>query len=149
MNTQAVLTLIQLDKINPFSLSVLKNKELIDYNQDPVVGPPAKLYKLGNGMDRGWKWNETMPGEFWSGDSSRGKHVFVLNVLETSQTKRVEFKEVPGLDVGQHVQYRVWDMWNHKYIPGKFNTGISFRLGRHDMAAFLLEPVKTGKPKIN
>ncbi|KAI5804849.1 glycoside hydrolase superfamily [Peziza echinospora] len=103
-----------LDKISPFSLSILKNKDFINFNQDPHVGPPAKLYKLGNGQDRGWKWNETMPGEYWSGNSSKGMHVFVINGLNKTTTKRIEFSEVPGLKVGTLRFYRLWDMWKGK-----------------------------------
>ncbi|KAI5791901.1 alpha-galactosidase [Geopyxis carbonaria] len=132
----------RLDLIDAYSLSVLKNREFIDYNQDALVGEPAKMYKLGNGMERGWKWNETMPGEFWSGRSSKGEHVFVLNDLEVPAVKKVVFKEVPGLKTGRGVKYRVWDMWKHKYLPGTYETGVTVRLESHDLAAFRLDPVK-------
>lgn len=48
---------MQLDAIGKKDLEVLKNWEFIQFNQDAVFGASVKLFKWGNGLDRGWKWS--------------------------------------------------------------------------------------------
>lgn len=87
--------------------------------------------------------NETRPAEYYAGPSVRGLHVFILNVLETTETKRFDFKEVPGLDPKK--EYTVHNMWTHKDFPGTYKKKFEIKLGSHDLAGLLFTEVKTRK----
>ncbi|KAK6338918.1 hypothetical protein TWF696_009719 [Orbilia brochopaga] len=118
-----------LDKISPAALETLKNKELIAFNQDPVFGGPARPYKWGINPD--WTWNQTHPAEYYSGNSTLGLHVFMLNTLSHATLKRVDFFEVPGLDPTK--QYTVHDMWTGKDL-GVFSKFFATAVDSHDIA---------------
>ncbi|KAF3920018.1 Alpha-galactosidase [Orbilia brochopaga] len=118
-----------LDKISPAALETLKNKELIAFNQDPVFGGPAQPYKWGINPD--WTWNQTHPAEYYSGNSTLGLHVFMLNTLDHVDLKRVDFTEVAGLDATK--QYTVHDMWTGKDI-GVFSKFFATAVDSHDIA---------------
>lgn len=122
-----------LHNIKPEILKILSNKELIDFNQDPVVGAPAKPYKWG--VNPNFTWNQTHPAEYWSGTSSKGVHVFVLNTLTTAKSKAVNFAEVPGLDAG--AEYTVVDLWSGK-AQGKFKGKYEKFVEPHDTMAIRL-----------
>ncbi|EUC46195.1 glycoside hydrolase family 27 protein [Bipolaris oryzae ATCC 44560] len=114
-------------------LEILNNKELIDFNQDPLVGPAAKPYKWGVNPDL--TWNRTHPAEYWSGLSSKGVHVFVMNTLNTKQTKIIDFSEVPELD--PDVAYTIIDSWTGKKL-GKFKGKYKTTVDAHDTIAVRL-----------
>ncbi|KAH9871154.1 hypothetical protein J1614_006729 [Plenodomus biglobosus] len=119
-----------LNGIKPEILKILSNPELIAFNQDPVFGAPAKPYKWGVNADN--TWNQTHPAEYWSGQSSKGTHVFALNTLDTPRTKVVDFAEVPGLD--GRTKYTVYDSWTGRK-RGDFVRSYRARVGRHDTMA--------------
>ncbi|KAJ4367262.1 hypothetical protein N0V83_006843 [Neocucurbitaria cava] len=123
----------QLDGIKPEILEILSNKDLIAFNQDPIHGAPAKPYKWGVNHD--FTWNQSHPAEYWSGESSNGTHVFALNTLETAQSKRIEFAEVPGLDA--ETEYTVFDMWTGEE-HGSFKKRYEAIVKRHDTVAIRL-----------
>lgn len=123
----------RLRNIKPEILQILSNKELIAFNQDPLVGAPAKPYKWG--VNPNFTWNQTHPAEYWSGVSSKGVHVFVINTLSTPQTKVVDFREVPGLDA--NVEYTVVDSWSGKEL-GNFKDKYSAVVNTHDTMAIRL-----------
>jgi alpha-galactosidase len=118
-----------LDGIKPEILSILSNSDLIAFNQDLVHGAPARPYKWGVNAD--FAWNQTHPAEYWSGQSSNGTFVLVLNTLETAQNKTVTFSEVPGLDAT--TEYTLYDSWTSKDL-GNFKTKYEAVVGRHDTA---------------
>jgi alpha-galactosidase len=119
-----------LDGIKPEILEILSNRDLIAFNQDPIYGQPAKPYKWGVNPD--YTWNQTHPAEFWSGQSSLGTHVFVLNTLDTAQTRTVMFADVPGLDAT--TEYAVYDSWSGK-LQGKFVKQYEAVAASHDTIA--------------
>jgi alpha-galactosidase len=125
-----------LHNIKPEILDILNNKELIDFNQDPVFGAAAKPYKWGINADK--TWNQTHPAEYWSGRSSKGIHVFALNTLNTTQTKVIDFAEVPQLDA--EAEYVVFNSWNGEE-QGSFKGRYEAVVEAHDTAAVRL--VKT------
>lgn len=86
--------------------------------------------------------NETRPAEYYAGPSVRGLHVFILNVLETAEIKKFDFKEVPGLDPKK--EYKVHNMWTHQDLPGTYKKKFEIRLGSHDLAGLLFTEVKKG-----
>ncbi|KAI5787307.1 glycoside hydrolase superfamily [Geopyxis carbonaria] len=121
-----------LDAIKEADLAVLKNWELLAFNQDAVYGGPARPYKWG--LNKDWTWNQTHPAEFYSGQSTRGIHVFLLNTLDTATTKTAVFAEIPGLKKDK--VYEVRDMWTHKSL-GTFKRKFSVKLQARDTAALL------------
>lgn len=127
----------KLESITPDVLSILSNRALIAFNQDSLVGAPAKPYKWGINPD--FTWNETHPAEFWAGESSTGVHVFVLNTIEEAIEKEVVFNEVPGLNAFE--LYTVHDLWTgeqHRNVGGGYKAVVQ----RHDTLA--LRIVKAG-----
>lgn len=125
-----------LDKITPETAAILLNKELISFNQDPNYGKSALPFKWGINPD--WTWNRTHPAEYWSGQSSRGIHVFILNSLSSTETKSLSFKDVPGLNGKE--KYEVWDMWTSKRI-GTFKGKLEIKIEGHDTAALRITKV--------
>ena len=126
-----------LNIIKPEILEILSNKELIDFNQDSVVGAAAKPYKWGVNPD--FTWNQTHPAGYWSGQSSKGVHVFALNTLNTTQTMEITFAEVPELD--SEIEYTVFDSWTGKE-QGKFTGQYEAAVQRHDTMAIRLVEAK-------
>ena len=116
-----------LDDIEQSILEILSNKDLIAFNQDSVFGASAAPYKWGINPDG--TWNLTHPAEYWSGESSLGVHVFVLNTLEVAQNKTIEFSEVPGLHAGK--EYTLYDSWTGDRL-GEYEDRYERLVGRHD-----------------
>lgn len=122
-----------LAKINTANLDILKNKYLLAFNQDPVVGKPATPYKWGTNPD--WTFNATYPAEFWSGASSNGTLVLLFNPYGSSRKKVMSFGEIPQLQEGG--QYRVTNIWSGKdlgCIKGHYEVDVQ----GHDTAGFLV-----------
>ncbi|KAF5314739.1 hypothetical protein D9611_007253 [Ephemerocybe angulata] len=63
------------------TLEILKNKEIIAINQDPVVGPGITPFRWGINPD--WTYNWTHPAQYWSGRSENGT-VFMLVSVDRS-----------------------------------------------------------------
>ncbi|KAF1836085.1 alpha-galactosidase precursor [Decorospora gaudefroyi] len=130
--------------IEPQILNILSTEDLIAFNQDAVVGAAAKPYKWGVNPD--FSWNQTHPAEYWSGNSSRGVHVFVLNTLDTAETKTIDFGEVPGLDAD--VEYGVYDLWTGESV-GAFRGVYEGLVQSHDtMAVRLVEKSGSGRDEL-
>lgn len=115
---------------------MLKNWELLAFNQDDTWGAPALPYKWG--INPAWTWNQTHPAEFYTGGSKRGIHVFILNTLDKTATKTADFGDIPGLK--KDGKYEVRDMWTHKKI-GTFDRKVDIKLKAHDTAALLITEV--------
>lgn len=130
------MVLQQLDVIDDEDLAVLKNWELLAFNQDDTWGAPALPYKWG--INAAWTWNQTHPAEFYTGGSKRGIHVFILNTLDKTVTKTADFGDIPGLK--NNGKYEVRDMWTHKKI-GTFDKKVDIKLKAHDTAALLITEV--------
>jgi len=116
-----------LSTLSADQISIITNPELLAFHQDTNVGPPAT--KLGA--------NDTDPPEFYTGHSSKGAHVFIINTSNSTATKTFNFASVPGLT--NDSSYIVHDMWTGKDV-GIFDEGYSFGIAAHDTAAFLLTP---------
>ena len=87
-------------------LSILKNVDLIAFNQDPVLSKPAYPYKDGyaNGT-----WDPEHPPEYWSGSTSYGWDLVLLfNSQNVSANRTAVWSEIPQLG-GQ--AYEVEDVW--------------------------------------
>jgi alpha-galactosidase len=104
-----------------------QNPELLAFSQDSTIGSPAKPFGS----------QSTSPPEFYSGTSTKGTHVFVLNTADVSANKTVTFADVPGLEAG--TGYVVHDMWTGSDV-GTFMDVFSVLVEAHDTAAWLVTP---------
>jgi alpha-galactosidase len=129
-----------LAKLRPASVEILKNKLLLAFNQDDVVGEPAVPYKWGTNPN--WTFNDTAPPEFWSGRSKMGVFTLVVNVKDDVAIKRLDFAEVPELKAGG--TYRAIDVWSGK-DEGCFTSNIDLSIGGHDTAVLILKDDCAGK----
>jgi alpha-galactosidase len=121
----------KLESMEEEILSILKNKELIAFNQDPVYGSGAMPYKW-DGVG-----NDTHPANYWAGNSIKGVHVFLLNTMEEEMVMEIVFAEVPGLRSRSPRFYQVHDMWSSQRL-GIFLGSISVKVKRHDTAALII-----------
>jgi alpha-galactosidase len=131
----------RLHDIKPEILAILLNKELLAFNQDPVYGAAAVPYKWGLNPDN--TYNKSHPAEFWAGRSVRGTHVFVLNSLNATVNKTIDFGEVPGLGSGA---YLVHDMWTGEDI-GVYASNFTAEFKAHDNVALRLTPATSTEPQ--
>lgn len=104
---------------------MIKNTELLAFHQDDTYGAAAKQYKTTN------------PPEYFSGQSVKGMHVFVINSTGAASTRTVTFSEVSGLSAG--VSYKVHNMWTKADI-GTFTNSYSASVASHDTMALLITP---------
>lgn len=125
-----VLILLQLSKLSSTQVGIIKNAELLAFNQDPHIGVPAKPFTPVKNA------TTTSPPEFYSGRSSKGVHVFIVNT-DTNATKTFDFARVPGLQSRTGSFFKIHDMWTGKHV-GTFKESYSTVVDTHDTAAFLI-----------
>ncbi|OOQ88982.1 putative alpha-galactosidase B [Penicillium brasilianum] len=125
-----------LDSISSANLAILKNKYLIGFNQDPIVGRSAHPYKWGYNPD--WTFDPAHPAEYWSGPSStlKGTLVLMLNSENITSTRTAVWKEVPELK--NHNAYRVIDAWSGKDL-GCVRNKYRASLASHDVAVLVVK----------
>ncbi|PYI01135.1 alpha-galactosidase aglB [Aspergillus sclerotiicarbonarius CBS 121057] len=142
-----------LSTIDKSHLTILSNKPLLTFHQDPAIGRPAYPYKWGYNAD--WTFDPAHPAEYWSGPSSalNGTLVLMLNSQDTVQTRTAFWKEVPELkDVyrrggeggeggkGGGQGRRVWDAWTGNDL-GCVRDKYSVRLEAHDVGVLVVGDV--------
>ncbi|KAK3074484.1 hypothetical protein LTR53_003033 [Teratosphaeriaceae sp. CCFEE 6253] len=125
-----------LTKLIPEQINILQNKYLLAFNQDPIVGKPAKPYKWGVNPD--YTFNSTYPAQYWSGASSNGTMVALFNPLNETATMTALYSEIPELDAGGC--YDVVDVWTGADLGCKEGS-VEVTLAEHDIAVLLF----TGK----
>jgi alpha-galactosidase len=111
-----------LNSISAASLAIIKNKGIIDINQDKL-GKAADTFRPSGSPN-------PVSGQiypYWTGPLSDGV-VIGLIASTGATTLSVNFKDVPGLGSGSYS----WKEW----YSGRTGTGtsVSFSLGNHDMA---------------
>jgi alpha-galactosidase len=121
-----------LARISTEEVEVLKNKYLLAFNQDPIIGKPATPYKWGTNPD--WTFNASFPAEFWSGASSNGTLVLMANYFDSAKNKTADFSEIPQLGSGK---YQVTDIWTGSDL-GCVDGKITVSVEGHDTAGFLV-----------
>jgi alpha-galactosidase len=119
-------------------LGILKNRELIAFNQDEVYSDSARPFGIEEVPVT--TENTTHPPSHWVGTSTRGIHVFLLNADEEEKTLEFSFDETPGLDGLEGGEYLVHDMWTGEDV-GVFGETVSVNVKRHDTAALRLTTV--------
>jgi len=120
-------------------VDVLKNKALLAFSQDKLIGQPATPYKWGINPD--WTFNYTNPAEYWSGKYGNGDVlVLALNSELGNNTRTISWKEVPELNEGKlngaenggkEGAYEVTDVWTGR-ILGCIRGGVERVLEEHD-----------------
>ncbi|KDQ27076.1 glycoside hydrolase family 27 protein [Pleurotus ostreatus PC15] len=123
----------RLGKLNSTQLAIIKNKELLAFHQDDTIGTPAAPFTARSGAP------VTSPPEFYSGKSSKGTHVFIINTSGSDSTKQFTFANVPGLRAGG--RFKIHDMWTGQDLSGTHTSSFSANVAAHDTAAFLITPV--------
>jgi alpha-galactosidase len=115
-----------LNKISAASLAIIKNKGIIDINQDKL-GKAATIFRpQGSPNPTNGK---IYP--YWAGPVTNGV-VIGLIASNGAATLSVNFKDVPGLSTASY-------SWKEMY-SGRTGTGtsVSFSLGNRDMAVVLV-----------
>jgi alpha-galactosidase len=121
-----------LTNLTKAQISILQNKYLLAFNQDPIVGKPAKPYKWGINPD--WTFNSTYPAMYWSGESSEGTMVAMFNPTNNTMNMKAVFSEIPQLDAG--ARYNVIDVWSGKTTKCKADH-VKAKVASQDTAVFL------------
>ncbi|KAH7916572.1 glycoside hydrolase [Hygrophoropsis aurantiaca] len=122
-----------LNKLSADQLAIITNAELLAFHQDPIIGESAKPFTSTSTSSR------TTTPEYYSGDSAKGTHIFIINFSDTTDTKSFNFVDVPGL---KNATYLLWDMWTATLVQGgPFTQSFSVNLAPHDTAAFLVIPL--------
>ncbi|PYH90096.1 alpha-galactosidase aglB [Aspergillus ellipticus CBS 707.79] len=129
-----------LDTIDPTHLTILSNKPLLTFHQDPAVGRPAYPYKWGYNAD--WTFDPAHPAEYWSGPSPAlgGTLIVMVNTEETTQTRTAFWKEVPELKelyTAGKKGFKVVDGWSGNDL-GCVRDKYSLKLGAHDAGVLVV-----------
>ncbi|KAI0690524.1 glycoside hydrolase superfamily [Cytidiella melzeri] len=114
-------------------VAIISNAELLAFHQDATIGTPAMPFTPSSGAVT------TDPPEYYSGASSKGTHVFILNTASATATKSFNFANVPGLSGNGTGSYVVHDMWAGVDI-GTFQGSYTTSLASHDNAALFIKP---------
>jgi len=121
-----------LTNITQEQIDILQNKYLLAFNQDPVVGKPARPYKWGINPD--YTFNSTYPAMYWSGASSNGTIVALFNPTAEAMTMSAEYGEIPQLEAG--AAYDVVDVWSGESL-GCMEGNVEVEVAGNDTAVFL------------
>lgn len=115
-----------LSKLSGTYIDILKNKDLLAFNQDPNVGAPAEPFL----------WDYTSLPEFWAGSYGDGRElVLMVNYGDGDATKEVQWGDVPGTNAGKC--YLVEDIWTGDMV-GCMNGGLKVDVASHDTAGFVV-----------
>ncbi|KAK4209738.1 family 27 putative glycoside hydrolase [Rhypophila decipiens] len=121
-------------------LDILKNRELIAFNQDNVYGASARPIKWDGKADR------VHPASYWVGRSVKGVHLFMVNTYGDTRKMEVrvdEAQELKDLAAGGG-SLVVHDMWSGKDIgtvAGGVKGVVSIDVKSHDTAALRISAV--------
>lgn len=125
--------LSQLANLNSAQIAIITNAELLAFHQDTTVGTPAAPFTAYSGAP------STSPPEYYSGKSSKGIHVFIINTSSSTATKQFTLSNVPGL--GTSGTWKVHDMWAGSDLSGTYSASSSFSVSvaAHDTVAYLIK----------
>jgi alpha-galactosidase len=120
-----------LARINGESLAILKNKPLLQFNQDQTFGKPAQPFR--------WNWSCTVknPARYWAGQYSGGVMVWLFNSNSHSDKMSVPTREIPGLPPAK--SYSVVGAWDgrKKCITDVLEAS---SIAAHDTLVFTVKP---------
>ncbi|KAJ7703242.1 glycoside hydrolase superfamily [Mycena rosella] len=121
-----------LSLLNSTQLTIIKNAELLAFHQDLTIGAPAAPFTPFASAPT------TSPPEYYSGKSSKGTHVFIINTAATAATKTFTFSQIPGL--GASGSFSVHDMWAGADLSGTYTASATFSVTvqPHDTVAYFI-----------
>ncbi|KAG6902744.1 hypothetical protein C0995_011892 [Termitomyces sp. Mi166 len=113
-------------------IAIIKNTELIAFHQDTAIGTAATPFVATANSPT------TSPPEYYSGASSKGIHVFIINTSSSTTTKTFTLSNVPG--VGTSGTWKLHDMWTGVDLSGTYAATAEFsvNVAAHDTVAYLL-----------
>ncbi|KAF9533975.1 glycoside hydrolase [Crepidotus variabilis] len=124
-----------LTKINSDSLNILKNKELIDINQDNQIGTSISPLHWGNKPD--WTNDSNNPPQIWSGPTKDGVVFMFINTEDQTKDFSVSITDSAWISNGR--KYSVRDLWAHSDAGTTSGQLTAKSVPRHGVAAFLLK----------
>lgn len=89
-------------------------------------------YKWGTNPD--WTYNDTFPAEYWSGASSSGTLVLLVNPDTVTVKKSAVWSEIPQLGGDA---YQVTDVWSGSDL-GCVKSQLDATISAHDTAAIVV-----------
>ncbi|KAG6813119.1 hypothetical protein H0H92_013973 [Tricholoma furcatifolium] len=142
-----LLVSTDLATISQETLDILKNKEIIAINQDPVIGSSVIPFRWG--INPAWTHNTSHPAQYWSGESQNGTVFMLLNVLDRPADMFFNLTESPWIRAGR--QYAVRDLWAHTDNGTAVRNFTAYQVPAHGVVALLLtdagdEPKGTQPP---
>ena len=122
-----------LTKLDQARTALLKNKYLLAFNQDNLIGEPAKPYKWGQNDNRAF--NSSFSAMYWSGASTNGTMVAMFNPLGSTISMSALWEEIPQLGAagGRHV----FDVWTGQ-DQGCSENSITTDVASHDTVVYLI-----------
>ncbi|KAF9023342.1 glycoside hydrolase [Hymenopellis radicata] len=124
-----------LSAITNETLSILKNKEILAINQDPVVGTSISPFRWGLNPD--WTSDSDFPAQYWSGPTQDGTVFMLLNTLNEPSTLFFNLTESPWIRAGR--QYSVRDLWTHTDNGTAVRNFTAADVPAHGVVALLLK----------
>lgn len=116
-------------------LGILKNREILAINQDPVEGSSISPFRWGINPD--WTSNSTYPAQYWSGPSQNGTVFMLLNTLSEPSDLFFNLTESPWIRAGR--QYSVRDLWTHTNNGTAVRNFTAPSVPPHGVVALLLQ----------
>ncbi|KAG7448434.1 glycoside hydrolase [Guyanagaster necrorhizus] len=126
-----------LSAITSETLSILKNKEILAINQDPVVGASIAPFRWGINPD--WTSNSSFPAQYWSGPTQDGTVFMLLNTQDEPSALFFNLTESPWIRAGR--QYSVRDLWTHTDNGTAVRNFTAYDVPAHGVVALLLKDV--------
>ncbi|KZP27698.1 glycoside hydrolase family 27 protein [Athelia psychrophila] len=120
-----------LSLLSAAQIAIVTNAGLLAFHQDATYGAPAFPFTASASAP------VTSPPEYYSGQSSKGIHVFIINIGDSAASKTFSFANVPSLGGGP---YTVHDMWAGADVSGTFTGSYTVTVAAHDSVAFLVKP---------
>ncbi|KAJ3778701.1 glycoside hydrolase [Lentinula raphanica] len=119
-----------LSLLNSTQIAIITNPELLAFSQDSTVGTPAAPFNATASMPT------TSIPEYYSGQSSKGVHVFIINTASSFATKSFDFANIPGLSGSG--PFVVHDMWTGTDLAGTYSLSSTFSVtvASHDTVAY-------------
>lgn len=120
-----------LPSLNKEQVAILQNEVLLNFNQDGKIAKSAIPYSWGYNDD--WTYDPEHPAEYWSGESSNGTLVLMLNSEDDEQERSVEWDDVPELE---DTSYEATNAWTGDSLG--CIDGVKAKLDTHDTAVLLV-----------
>ncbi|GBE83549.1 Probable alpha-galactosidase [Sparassis crispa] len=124
-----------LSAITPETLEILSNSEIVNINQDSVVGTSISPFRWGLNAD--WTSNDSYPAQYWSGPSENGTVFMLLNTLDEPADMFFNLTESPWIRAGR--QYAVRDLWTHTDNGTAVRNFTATDVPVHGVVALLLQ----------